>query len=107
MAVITEWVFLPPIMDDIRDGIQENGVVTDPLDGSGILEDEILVTVQDVTHSRTVSVTTLQTHEGADLGLWTTSYPVGEASATASFSGGNLDGHNPSEAHDPRLIDVN
>ncbi|MCF7875377.1 MAG: hypothetical protein K9L99_05910 [Candidatus Omnitrophica bacterium] len=98
IAELVSILALPPIIDDIRNGVQENGVVTDP---SG---DEILVTLQDVTHSRQLNVSSIQSHEGIDLGLWQMNYPTVNASATASFSGGNLDGHSPSETHNPRLI---
>jgi hypothetical protein len=101
MATILEIAFLPPLIEDIRNGVQENGVITDP---SG---EEILVTIQDVTHSRSLSVSSKQSHAGANLGLWTTSYPTVNASATASFSGGNVDGHSPSQTHDPRLTGAN
>jgi hypothetical protein len=100
--MIGNFVLLKPIIDDIEDGIQENGIVTDP---SG---DEILVTISDVDHSRNVdSVTVTQDHDGANLGLWSTSYPQIRSSASSTFEGGSVDGHGASQTHDPRLTGAN
>ena len=48
----------------------------------------IIVAIQDVTHSRTVTVDSTQQHQGADLGLWQSTYPDTYGITSASFAGG-------------------
>jgi hypothetical protein len=94
-----------PVFDKIENGIQENGTFWN---SSGDVGDKIITTIADVEHSRELSVSSQQWHEGADLTLWETSYDVSPSGASASFSGGALDGHGiTGVGHVPRLIEAN
>jgi hypothetical protein len=93
------------VFDKIENGIQENGTFWN---SSGDVGDKIITTIADVEHSRELSVSSQQWHEGADLTLWETSYDVSPSGASASFSGGALDGHGTTGVgHVPRLIEAN
>lgn len=94
-----------PVFDKIENGIQENGTFWN---SSGDVGDKIITTIADVEHSRELSVSSQQWHEGADLTLWETNYDVSPSGASASFSGGQLDGHGTTGVgHVPRLIEAN
>ncbi|MCF7892895.1 MAG: hypothetical protein K9L77_01870 [Candidatus Omnitrophica bacterium] len=94
-----------PIFSQIEEAIQENGTFWN---SSGDVGDKIITTIADVEHSRELSVSSQQQHEGADLTLWQTSYDVSPSGASASFSGGALDGHGiTGVGHVPRLIEAN
>ncbi|MDD5408928.1 MAG: pilus assembly protein TadG-related protein [Candidatus Omnitrophica bacterium] len=64
--------------------------------------------VSDIDHDHLVRVDTKQTHEGADLGLWKTSYPDTASYAKVDFSGrGSIDPPNPRYGSDIKEVDNN
>ncbi|MHB8154806.1 MAG: pilus assembly protein TadG-related protein [Candidatus Omnitrophota bacterium] len=61
--------------------------------------------ISDIDHNHLVRVDTTQTHQGADLGLWQTSYPDTSSYAVVDFSGrGSIDPPNPRYGSD--IVDV-
>jgi len=60
-----------------------------PVTVSGELDDIMYFDcwINDIKHDHLVRVDTLQTHQGADLGLWKTSYPDTASYAVVNFSG--------------------
>lgn len=60
--------------------------------------------IDDIDHDRKVEVKTTQHHEGADLGLWQTTYPDTFSSSRVDFNGnGNGSIHPPKLRHDASI----
>jgi hypothetical protein len=69
---------------------------------------EIVCWISDIDHDHLVRVDTIQSHQGADLGLWKTSYPTTSSYAVVDFAGrGSIDPPNPRYGSDIVAVDSN
>jgi len=61
--------------------------------------------IDDINHDRKVEAKTIQHHEGADLGLWQTTYPDTFSSSRVDFNGTGPYGsiHPPKLRHDASI----
>jgi len=77
-------------LDDIWDAVQETW--KEAPQGKTVCRDDtnigenILVTITDVADNRKIKVTTFQTHEGKDLGLWQAQYPQINSESIATYN---------------------
>lgn len=62
----------------------------------------LIAWIDEVPHSRIVEVYQTQRHQGADLGAWSTEYPLITSSSRASFAG-NGKIHDPDPHHDASI----
>lgn len=76
------------VLDDIQEDIQQ---ITDGFVPRGSVgnpgDDEVLCYLTSVPHSHLVSVSSSQSHEGKNFGIWETTYPTVKSSAAARFGG--------------------
>jgi len=82
-------------------GIEDNGTF-----GSSSGNDAwpyIITWIDSVPHNRLVDVYQTQRHQGADLGAWSTEYPLTTSSARASFAGTGAI-YSPDPHHDATMI---
>ncbi len=122
VATLMEYVILGPLIDDIREGIAEDGLFWDD---DGNVEHNILVTLFDVDHPRRIEITTFQEHGAQDMGLWEAKYPKVKSQSQGSFAcnpddpdcggvGGSCDSHgcsclngkDPCATHEPVIVEV-
>ena len=61
--------------------------------------------IDDIWHDRLVKVDSIQAHAGADLGLWSTNYPITKSNSTTNFEGHGVI-HPPDPRFDASIVDT-